>query len=213
MPLRLESVILLHGLWLSGWVMTPLRRFIGKQGFRTSLFSYPTVRCSLDDNARRLARFCRTRPGDTLHLVGHSLGGLVALRMLTLEPDPRPGRIVLLGSPLAGSVAARGVMRHPFGRALIGRSLPDWRPESMPSGCEIGMVAGTAGLGIGRVFSTLESPNDGTVAVSETRHPGLSDHCCLPVSHTSMLTSRRVADAVCRFLRDGRFAPTGSPRP
>lgn len=200
-------MILLHGLWMSGWVMVPLRRMIASQGFRTSLFSYPTVRQGLDENAMRLARHCLDQPGDVLHLVGHSLGGLVALRMAALCPDPRPGRIVLLGTPLGGSVSARRLMAHAFGRSLIGRSLPAWRPDAMPAGRDIGMIAGVSGAGVGRMLGPLQRPNDGTVTVSETCDSRLTDHRCLPVTHTSMLVSRRVGAETCHFLRHGCFTP------
>lgn len=200
-------MILLHGLWFSGWVMAPLRRSLGRHGFRTAVFSYPTVRQGLDDNARRLERFCRAQPGDTLHLVGHSLGGLVALRMLALAADARPGRIVLLGTPLGGSLVARRLSRSRVGRLLVGRSLAQWQPSAFPGGREIGMIAGTGGAGMGRLIAPIDSPNDGTVAVSETRHPGLTDHRCLPVSHSGLLLSSGVAHEVVHFLRQGHFAP------
>ena len=48
--------------------------------------------------------------------------------------------------------------------------------------------------------------NDGTVAVSETRMPGATDHIVLPVSHLGMLLSARVARETGSFLTAGRFS-------
>ncbi|HEV2286271.1 MAG TPA: hypothetical protein VGR80_09525, partial [Steroidobacteraceae bacterium] len=52
----------------------------------------------------------------------------------------------------------------------------------------------------------FDEENDGTVAVSETRLPGATDHIVLPVSHLGMLVSARVAHETGRFLTEGRFS-------
>ncbi|PKL94433.1 MAG: alpha/beta hydrolase, partial [Gammaproteobacteria bacterium HGW-Gammaproteobacteria-8] len=77
--------------------------------------------------------------------------------------------------------------------------------ECLPAQREVGAIAGTASFGLGRLFARLEPPHDGTVSVAETRIDGLADHLELPVSHTGLVLSRPVADAVARFLHQGRF--------
>lgn len=52
--------------------------------------------------------------------------------------------------------------------------------------------------------------NDSLICVDETRHPGLTDHRVLPVSHSSMLLCPRVAGYVHRFLRTGAFGDDGA---
>ena len=49
----------------------------------------------------------RLRDSEPLALLGHSLGGLIALEALNREPDLPVTRVVCLGSPLRGSHAAR----------------------------------------------------------------------------------------------------------
>ena len=66
-------------------------------------------------------------------------------------------------------------------------------------------MAGNLPLGLGRLLGGLSGPNDGTGAVDETRLDGAADHIALPVSHTSMLFSKRVAEQTTGFLRSGRF--------
>ncbi len=152
-----------------------------------------------------------------MHFVGHSLGGLVVLQLLARQPPARAGRVVLLGSPIRGSAAAARLARHPLARRLLGRA-----PEAgLVAGIgderdwdrEIGMIAGRAPVGLGGPLGGLPRPHDGTVAVEETRAPWLTDHLTLPVSHFSMLFSRRVVAAVCRFLASGRFASAASDVP
>ena len=51
----------------------------------------------------------------------------------------------------------------------------------------------------------FDEPNDGTVAVSETRLPGAKAHVLVSVSHSGMLLSARVAHEVGLFLEYGHF--------
>jgi hypothetical protein len=100
-------------------------------------------------------------------------------------------------------------VRWPGGRRLIGRCLGDvnacggfsaWR-----NGVEVGSIAGSLPLGVGRLLGPFPEPNDGTVAVAETVIAGLTDHLLLPVSHVALLWSSAVAAQTEHFLIHGRF--------
>ena len=121
-----------------------------------------------------------------------------------------PGRIVLLGAPVRGSAAARVAGSIGVGQWLIGPSaaeaLVSHRRRVAPAGREVGIIAGTRPVGLGRWFARFDEPNDGTVAVSETQLEGACDRLVLPVSHLGMLMSPRAADACGQFLREGRFS-------
>jgi hypothetical protein len=119
------------------------------------------------------------------------------------------GRVVLLGSPVQGSAAARVAGSFGIGRWLLGpaaaRELLVPRRQEFTSAWEIGTISGTRPMGLGRLLARFDEPNDGTVAVSETRLRAARDELVLPVSHLGMLMSPRVADASGHFLREGRF--------
>jgi pimeloyl-ACP methyl ester carboxylesterase len=192
--------------------MLPLARRLEKRGWDCHLFRYSSVFSRPDRTVRRLAgRVARLQQGDEhgpLHLVGHSLGGLVVLKMLSgWEIGPAPGRVVLLGSPLKGSAVARRMAGNRLLRPWIGRAaeLLDSGLDDLPGGCEVAAIAGTSTLGAGRLVADLEKPHDGTVTVAETKLPRLADHLELPVSHTGLVLSDNVAQAVHRFLHSGRF--------
>ena len=209
-----EAVVLLHGIWMPAAEMLFIkRRFEAEHGMSCHLFDYRSVRVALDDNARELRRFVAALDQPTLHLVGHSLGGIVALRMLASTDGPRPGRVVCLGSPLGGSRAARQLERRRWGRAILGHSLPQgaiaepasvWAADVIRRR-EVGVIAGSVSAGLGRLFASFDEQNDGSVAVAETRVPGLTDHIVMRVSHTGMLVSRAVADQAAAFVLRGAF--------
>jgi len=202
-----RTVVLVHGLWYGPTSFHLLKHRLERLGFRCRRFSYPTVRRTGHSNARSLREFVDSLDGVSPDLVGHSLGGLVIVRMLEQFTGLRCGRIVLLGTPLCGSVVARRLVGWPWTKGLIGHSeaLLTAGIERLPPGRQAGVIAGTKSLGMGRVLARLERPNDGTVSVAETGLPGLADRIELPVSHTGLVLSARVADQIAAFLSDGRF--------
>jgi pimeloyl-ACP methyl ester carboxylesterase len=203
------TVVAVHGLWMMGGVMGILRRGIEPHGFAVHTFTYRSIRDDLDANAARLAAHVARVPGETVHLIGHSLGCVVILAMLERGTLERPGRVVCLGPPFAGSVTAERVLRLPGGSHVIGRSLRDLLARggftNAAPGRDIGIVAGNVPIGLGRLFGRFAGPNDGMVAVAETRLAGAADHVVLPVAHTSLLWSAEVARQAAWFLDHGRF--------
>jgi hypothetical protein len=136
------------------------------------------------------------------------LGGLIAAQTLERNPDLAIARMVFLGSPIAGSAAARGLAGKGFG-LVAGRSgllLREGLGE-LPTGHEIGMVAGTRSVGLGKFFGAFDEANDGTVAVSETRLPGLSGHISIAASHSGLIVSALAARLSADFLETGHFQP------
>ena len=77
-----ETVLLVHGVLMTARVMAVLARRLRGCGYRTQLFDYPTRRRSLRENAESLARFVEGLDADRIHLVGHSMGGLISARYL-----------------------------------------------------------------------------------------------------------------------------------
>lgn len=186
-----------------------LRGRLSRAGLVPSIFRYPSTRASIEMAADSLASTLHEFGEEPVHLVGHSLGGLVILEAFDRHEGLPDGRIVLLGSPVRGSVAARAVAAWPIGPRILGRlaadSLLSPRARTWKSRQSLGVIAGTLSAGFGRLVSDLPVPNDGTVAVDETRLDGMSDHLVLPVTHTGMLLSSDVANHVARFLDLGNF--------
>jgi len=139
--------------------------------------------------------------------------GLLILRLLQAERTLPVGNVVLLGSPVNGSMAARRVGSSPFGRLVFGplaaRELLDGAPRRWDGRRPLGLIAGSLGAGLGRVIADVPAPNDGTVAVEETILEGATEHRVFDVSHTSMLVSNDVAQATANFLEYGHFDAPG----
>lgn len=203
-----DIAILVHGLWMHGLVMLPLQWRLQRAGFVVRRFSYPSMRKGLEANVQALVALIEGMCGGRVHLVGHSLGGLVALAALARFAERPVGRAVLMGSPYVGCHCAAYLLRRPLLNRMVGRSLRDWlaqpRPR-LPAAAQVGVLAGNGGWGLGRLIPGLPEPNDGVVALTETPVPAARDAICLPLGHTRMLFSSRCALQVAAFLRTGNF--------
>lgn len=202
-----DHVILLHGIWMRGITMLPLARRLRADGFSVETIDYPSVVGAWSDTSRRLCQHWSALAGSTVHVVGHSLGGMLAAQVADEQRSLPSGRLVCLGSPLNGSAAASRLLRVPGGRWLMGQSAPvlDKGLARWSGARPLGIIAGSKPLGLGGFIGGLPRPHDGTVSVEETRLPGADAHCVVETSHTGLLFSTEAATLTARFLREGRF--------
>lgn len=203
-----ERVILLHGLWMRPAALTPLARRLRTAGFAPETFGYHTLRGGPAVAVASLRALIESTGAGPVHVIGHSLGGLVALECARQCNPARIGRVLCLGSPLRGSAAAAS-MAHHWGTGwllgesadLLQRGLDDWC-----GACEVGVIAGNTAIGLGSLLGGLTRPHDGTVTVAETQLPGVRAHCVVAASHTGLLFSASAVAQSVKFLREGRFA-------
>ncbi len=199
-PLR---VALLPGIWMPAASLHVLDRRLARAGFRVRRMGYPGVLGGPVPALRSLLPIFE----DADAVVCHSLGGLIALEALRLWPQLPLRRIVCLGSPLGGSSVAQRLRGRQMD-FVLGRSadlLVAGCTAPAPAHVAVGMVAGTRGLGAGALFGGFGGPSDGTVAVAETRWPGLADHVTVAASHSGLVWSAAAAGEVIHFLQHGRF--------
>ena len=114
------AVVSVHGLWMRGASMAVLRRRLEAHGFGFHDFSYSSVTASLATNAAALAQFIERVPGDTVHLVGHSLGGVLdALRGAGFEHRAREHAAETVADEVHG--IARSALDELRKRRRVGR--------------------------------------------------------------------------------------------
>lgn len=207
-----EAVVLVHGIWSNGVDLWRLKKQLTRAGYECYLFNYHVWGGPSGDIARRLNGFVNTIQAPIVHFVGHSYGGIVLMHLFDQFPFSKEGRVVLLACPVNGSEVSNRLIRLPVARWLLGKSpeqgltgnVPPWKGWQ-----DIGVIAGTMPIGVGLLTGGPTAPHDGTVSVAETQLTGATDFIALPVTHTSILWSSKVATQVITFLRVGKFGEEG----
>jgi triacylglycerol lipase len=101
-PPSQETVVLIHGLFATAGVLRPLRHAVERRGHATTTLTYAPGP-GVAELSSRLASLVSSLPsGARLHLVGHSLGGLVCRHYAQLVGDVRVVQTISLASPFAG---------------------------------------------------------------------------------------------------------------
>lgn len=206
------NVVLLHGVLMNAVEMLYLKHQLEKQGFTVHSLSYQSVKYSIQHNTRNLYERIKTLSCSEFHIVAHSLGGVMAMHLLHQHPDLPIKRIVMLGTPISGSYTAKKISRW----KIVGLLLKQSMYQGLEGNCnfsdsskhDIGMIAGSirSPIGFGLLLGKLPDDNDGTVLISETKHPAISQHIIVNKSHTGLIFSPMISSFVADYLRTGQFS-------
>ena len=207
-----QGVLLLHGVNLPRLVLTPLAHDLKAAGFGPVLnWSYRSWRPGgVAAIAERVAKRLRKEfPNGVpvLHLVGHSMGGLIHRRLLADGIIPGGGRYVSLGTPHFGATRAGRMGDWRSFRLLFGSAGQDLRPDcaflkTLPLPPPTQSLCIYGGTGKDRGFApSLPGDNDGTVEAKSAVFPGAASHRVksLHISLPIIKETRRVA---VQFLCD-----------
>ena len=200
-------VLFVHGMGrtpLSGWrLLHRLRR----AGLKTTTFGYSVAFQNFDAIVARLrTRIALLAATDDYIVIGHSLGGVLLRAALnSLPPDTMlPRHVYLLGSPIQASRIATRLQNNKLFRIFTGDcgqllGSKDRMNAIGPPAVPVTGIVGTSGIS-NRFGIFGDEVNDGLVSVSEVSAPWLT-HCVqVPVFHTLLPSSARVANIILQDM-------------
>ncbi len=213
-----DTVVLLHGLGRGTLSLKRLEVALRAEGYAVCNLDYPSRSGNIAILAEStLGPVFAAAPavGPRIHLVTHSLGGILVRQYLHDHGvPPALGRVVMLAPPNEGSEVVdrlRSWKLYQWINGPAGLQLgtgPDSVPRALgplPAGVVVGVIAGDHT--INPLFSALlPGADDGKVSVAATHVAGETDHLILPATHTWIMWRGDAVDQVSTFLRDGRFA-------
>lgn len=208
-----DYVVMLHGIARSSRHMQPLANHLENLGFEVINLDYQSRQSPLEVLAASIAADidAQVTDGRPVHLVGYSMGGLLALDIALRHRPDNLGRVVQLAAPNHGSEVADLLKDNPLYMSFYGpagRQLTTERraayPESGNIDFDLGIIAGNST--IDPLSSLLiDGADDGKVSVESTRHPAAVDHITVAASHTFFPSNEDVIRQTAHFLRFGKF--------
>lgn len=228
-PVRGRVVIALHGTGRTRQSMAEMCEFLNDNGYTALNVSYASTRNRIEHHAASLARVIENLGPEVseIHFVAHSMGNLIIRHYLGdhtdparhLRPDPRIGRIVMLGPPNNGTQMAARVKDNALFQLLWGVSgmqmASEWEqlaPRLATPQCEFGVIAGGRGEDSGG-NPLVDGDDDMVVAVEETRLVGAADFLVLPALHSFLMSDPTARVCTLQFLRHGYFVSDAKRQP
>jgi pimeloyl-ACP methyl ester carboxylesterase len=203
-------VVLVHGLVDNRSIFTAMRRGLRRRGFASvCTWNYSPMlgdaAHGAADLGREIERICAQTGHDRVHVVGHSLGGLIARYHLQRQDGARRMQsLVTIGTPHQGSVLAH-LLPTPLVRQL--------RPGS-PLLRELEQPAPGFDTPVTAIYSDLDQLVLPTSA-ARCEHPDIGARNVLVrgVGHMSLPFSRSVVDEVAATLAGLRSGPAPADAP
>jgi len=185
-------VLLLHGLFINRagwfWFKWALRR----RGFRNlvtiNLSSFHNEETLTEQVAKRVDELRHSLDIERVHLVGHSMGGVIARNYLQLRGgESKVDRCVFLGTPHAGSKLS------PFALSPLSNAL-------VPNSEFLIRLAAAAPPQQAKLFN-IYSSKDNMVVPASSAHLAWLDNIVLDrIGHTGLLYRRKAIEAVATAL-------------
>ena len=210
-----EWIILLHGLARSKWSMWPLVQPLRRAGYQVLNAGYPSRSASIEQLAHRYVPqafdHCRTQGATRIHVVTHSMGGIITRVFLKDHHVPDLGHVVMLAPPNGGSEVVDRighwwlfqVLHGPAGTQL-GTAAHMVPAQLGPVDFPLGVITGRRSLNL--LLSLLfAGPNDGKVSVERAQVAGMRDFLVVDSTHPTILWNKQVHQAIIRFLQQARF--------
>ncbi|NGX45422.1 MAG: hypothetical protein K940chlam2_00576 [Chlamydiae bacterium] len=188
-----------------------MARAFEREGYQTVNWSYPSKEGTIGEHALylnlKLQEIAHERPGEKIHFVTHSLGGIVlrtAINLPTCPEEARNGGAVLLAPPNRGSQFAHFLNKYQWVHEIFGRHAGRElltkqnfnEVGEFPDSMRVMVVGGTAGIN-----PWVAGDNDGKVAFEETCLKTPHTHIKTWAGHSWMMWDKRVIKRSIDFLR------------
>jgi pimeloyl-ACP methyl ester carboxylesterase len=195
---RRDHVVLVHGLAANRTIMAKLGTSLGRAFGKVVNWGYQSLWSPIERHGRQLADELRQLDEQVegrIHLVTHSMGGIIGRIALSEFTPRRFGRFVMITPPNRGSHIASWLAPY------LGRICP---PLVQLSDCQESFVCclpppKVQDLGI------IAAERDIFVYEASVRLGCESDYIMLPGLHSSLLWSPTTAEQVRHFLEYGHF--------
>ncbi len=205
--------VLLHGYLRSKDSMRKMKRTLEDTGYEVYAINYPSTRFSIETFADQVAHILDDIQDDfrEICLVTHSMGGIVARRVLSQNEFKTVGRLVMMAPPNQGAIVADILLEWWPKERLTG---PAWkqlatdieglaRNAGVPE-CEFGIIAGerTEGKGWNPL---VPGSDDGLITVENTKMEGMTDFITVRTIHSRIMKNNEAIRQTVHFLKQGVF--------
>jgi pimeloyl-ACP methyl ester carboxylesterase len=188
-----------HGLAAHRVIMSALERHLRSTYASVTNWGYSSlwsrIECHGKALAKKLHELDRQGGIEQIHLVTHSMGGIIARLALAERVPKKIGKLVMLAPPNRGSRVARWLS------PVLGLICPPLVQLSDHCKSFVACLPPVEGIHVG----VIAAASDQLVDEPLTHLENEADHVVVPGFHSSLLFRPETARQVAHFLERGRF--------
>jgi hypothetical protein len=185
-------------------------------GYKTVSVDYPSTQEKIPDLVHgyllKSYEDCAQTGAQKIHLVSHSMGGVLIRQFLQSHTLPEGSKVVMLSPPNQGSELSEkfgDTWWYQWAVGPAGVSLST-KQSGIISKLEeidepVGIIAAYRNWSLWP-STWLPKPNDGTVSVESMKLPEMDDFILVNSGHAMMRFSDEVQNQIRQFLAVGKFA-------
>ena len=198
-----DVVVLIHGLGGSRLDMWLLGRRLERRGYTVRNWGYRSIGQRIETHANRLATdliaIGADMPAGKMHLVTHSMGGIIARAMFATHAIDNLGRVVMLAPPHQGSHAARKLVPYLGWLTPSLNQLSDAEDsyvKQLPNSFQLGDIE----------FGIVEATKDRVIVQGGVLLDGYRDYASVEGHHGVLAWYPQAIQFTENFLANGRFS-------
>ena len=200
-----DTVVLIHGLGGNRFDMWPIARRLKRHGFNIRNWGYRSVGNRIETHAERLAADLKELDRNVegrIHLVTHSMGGIILRAVLAEHDFENIGRIVMLAPPHRGSHVAKFLAKR------VGWLTPSLKQLSDAENSFVNQLPNS--FQQKRIeFAIIESTKDRVIKQGNVQLDGASDYAQVDGHHGVLTWYSRTLELVESFVLQGEFQQDG----
>ncbi len=208
--------VLVHGYLRSKDSLGPLKALLEEADYEVYAINYPSMAKSIEELSAQVGRVLgyASKDFNQVHVVSHSLGGILARKLMSASEWECQGKLVMLAPPNQGAVMADAILGWwpserlvgPAGKQLI-TGVEGFAATAGTPRCSFGVIAGSLRNGEG-LNPLIAGDDDGIVGMEQTKLEGMADFITVNAAHTFIMSNPETHRHVLHFLEHGKFVHT-----
>ena len=202
--------------------MDLMERALSEAGYKVLNVDYPSRSASVSESGEvvvgKAVEDCQRAGAAKIHIVTHSLGGILVRSYLSQHTITNLGRVVMLSPPNQGSevVDTLGSLRifkliNGIAGSELGTGTNSTPNQVGPATFTVGIIAGDRSINWIN-SAMIRGSDDGKVSVEHTKLEGMTDHIVIHATHPFLMRNKTSIRQTIHFLRNGQFDRPTTPK-
>ncbi len=205
--MKKDVIIFIHGLGRTKNSMSKAQKYFSDLGYLTENINYPSRRLEVAEITENflapiIQKYKNLDSVNKIHIVSHSMGGIITRYYLQNNSLPNGSRIVMLAPPNKGSKIIDSFKKNSVIETLMNNILG---PAGMSLSTDNNSIPNTINDNLQNEIGVIIGKFDGKVSKESAKLKGMKDYLVVNRTHSFLMERKSVLVQIENFLKLGYF--------